>query len=184
VIALTGSLVCTHRGLSGPVVLDTSRHWRATRADDPDVQVVANWLPGTTPEAVDALLLEPGAAGAARRLHAHLPERLARALCEQAGVDGSAPATSLPRDRRRALVTAVTALSLPITGDRGYAHAEVTAGGVPLAELRLATMESRCQPRLHLCGELCDVDGRIGGYNFQWAWASGWVAGVSVGRPT
>ncbi len=184
VIALTGSLVCTHRGLSGPVVLDTSRHWRATRADDPDVQIVANWLPGTTPEAVDALLLEPGGAGAARRLHAHLPERLARALCEQAGVDGSAPATSLPRERRRALVAAVTALSLPITGDRGYGYAEVTAGGVPLAELRLTTMESRRQPRLHLCGELCDVDGRIGGYNFQWAWASGWVAGVSVGRPT
>ncbi|HKC24559.1 MAG TPA: NAD(P)/FAD-dependent oxidoreductase, partial [Thermoanaerobaculia bacterium] len=63
--------------------------------------------------------------------------------------------------------------------DRGFDQAEVTAGGVPLSELVLATLESRVSPGLHLCGEICDVDGRIGGFNFQWAWASGWVAGVS-----
>jgi len=135
-----------------------------------------------SPEKADELLLAPGSAGAARRLHAHLPERLARALCEHAGVDGSAPAPALPRAARRALVDAATALVLPITGDRGFAYAEVTAGGVPLTEIRLETMASRVMPGLHLCGEICDVDGRIGGYNFQWAWASGYVAGVSVGR--
>jgi predicted flavoprotein YhiN len=71
-------------------------------------------------------------------------------------------------------------MPLPVTGDRGHAYAEVTAGGVPLAQLRLETMESRLCPGLFLCGEICDVDGRIGGFNFQWAWASGYVAGLGA----
>ena len=81
---------------------------------------------------------------------------------------------------RKAIARAVTRLPLPVTGNRGFEHAEVTAGGIPLAEIRLAAMESRLRPGLHLCGEICDVDGRIGGFNFQWAWSSGYVAGVSV----
>ena len=76
----------------------------------------------------------------------------------------------------------VTACETPIEGDRGFTHAEVTAGGVPLSEVRLETMASRACEGLHLVGEILDVDGRIGGFNFQWAWASGYVAGVSVGR--
>jgi len=79
------------------------------------------------------------------------------------------------------LAAVLTALPLPITGDRGYTVAEVTAGGVPLSELRLTTMESRPCPGLFLCGEICDVDGRIGGFNFQWAWSSGYVAGSAAG---
>src|SRR5262249_58230602 len=74
------------------------------------------------------------------------------------------------------------ALPLPITGARGFTHAEVTAGGIPLAEVQLETMASRACPGLHLCGELCDVDGRVGGYNFQWAWASGYTAGIGAAR--
>lgn len=73
-------------------------------------------------------------------------------------------------------------MPLSASGDRGFTHAEVTAGGVPLSELQLARMASRIVPVLYLYGEMCDVDGRIGGYNFQWAWASGYVAGVSMGR--
>jgi predicted flavoprotein YhiN len=65
-------------------------------------------------------------------------------------------------------------------GDRGFTVAEATAGGVPLTEVRLETMESRVCPGLHLAGEVLDVDGRIGGFNFQWAWASGFVAGRSA----
>ena len=83
------------------------------------------------------------------------------------------------RSRRR-LVAALTGLELDVAGDRGFTFAEATAGGVPLAEVRLDTMESRVCPGLHLCGEVLDVDGRVGGFNFQWAWSSGWVAGVSV----
>jgi predicted flavoprotein YhiN len=71
----------------------------------------------------------------------------------------------------------VTRMPLPVTGDRGFTFAEVTAGGVPLDQLNLKTMESRATPGLYLCGEICDVDGRIGGFNFQWAWASGFIAG-------
>jgi hypothetical protein len=71
---------------------------------------------------------------------------------------------------------------LPITGNRGFDHAEVTAGGVPLAEIHLNTMESRVCSGLYLAGEICDVDGQIGGYNFQWAWSSGYVAGLALCR--
>jgi predicted flavoprotein YhiN len=77
----------------------------------------------------------------------------------------------------------MTSMPLPITGDRGFTHAEVTAGGVPLSEIRLEAMESRLCPGLHIIGEVCDVDGRIGGYNFQWAWSSGYIAGIASAQP-
>lgn len=67
-----------------------------------------------------------------------------------------------------------------MAGDRGFTFAEATAGGVPLQEIQLKTMESRIRPGLHLCGEVLDVDGRLGGFNFQWAWASGFVAGTAA----
>jgi predicted flavoprotein YhiN len=69
-----------------------------------------------------------------------------------------------------------------VAGDRGFDFAEATAGGVPLTELRLDTMESRRVPGLYVVGELCDVDGRIGGFNFQWAWSSGHTAGRALAR--
>jgi len=180
IVSVTGSTLCTHFGLSGPAVLDISRHYLHALAADPGVAITVSWLPGETAKSVDAGLLALGAASAGRHLASRLPERLARALCDAAGVDPSAPGRAMTRERRRALAIAVTATPLPVTGDRGYTHAEATAGGVPLAEIRLDTMESRVCPGLHLCGEICDVDGRIGGFNFQWAWSSGYVAGISV----
>ena len=75
---------------------------------------------------------------------------------------------------------AVIESRIPVTGTRGWNNAEATAGGVPLSEVHLDTMESRVTPGLYLCGEMLDVDGRIGGYNFQWAWASGYVAGSAA----
>jgi predicted flavoprotein YhiN len=72
-------------------------------------------------------------------------------------------------------------MRLDVTGNRGYKFAEVTAGGVPLAEIDLKSMASRVCEGLFLCGEICDVDGPIGGLNFQWAWSSGYLAGISVG---
>jgi predicted flavoprotein YhiN len=83
---------------------------------------------------------------------------------------------------RQRFARTVTALRIDPTGDRGFAHAEVTAGGVPLSELHLDSMRSRRSMGLWVVGELCDVDGRIGGFNFQWAWASGFVAGTSSGQ--
>lgn len=180
-VSFTNSTLCTHFGLSGPSVLDISRYYLDAAMDDPQgVKLFINWLPDFTPEAFDKSLLAAGRVSVGRCLSDHLPERLARALCAEAGVDAGTLTTQLTREARKSLVQTVTALPLPITGSRGFTYAEVTAGGVPLAQIRLETMESRLCPGLHLCGEICDVDGRIGGYNFQWAWASGYVAGVSV----
>ncbi len=175
----TGSTLCTHVGLSGPAILDVSRHWLMAKAADPEVSLSLNWLPGEREESLDRVFVERQGRGALAILRERLPDRLARSLCEQAG----APTTGdLPRDARRKLVAIVVATPLPITGDRGFSVAEATAGGVPLAEVKLETMESRVCPGLYLAGEVLDVDGRIGGFNFQWAWASGFVAGSAAGR--
>jgi predicted flavoprotein YhiN len=139
-----------------------------------------DWLPEIPAAALDARLQGPGPRTPLAVLHESLPERLARALCAASGVDPTGALARLPRPARRALVASVKDLVLPVTGDRGFAHAEATAGGVPLSELRLHNLESRVRPGLHLCGELCDVDGRLGGFNFQWAWASGYVAGTGA----
>ncbi len=175
----TGSTLCTHLGLSGPAVLDVSRHWLVARHADPGATLAINWLPGETGESIDRLLLEGSRRGPLAVLRERLTERLARCLCDSAA---ARPSGDLTRDARKALVAAVTATPLPITGDRGFTVAEATAGGVPLAEVRLETMESRICPGLHFAGEVLDVDGRIGGFNFQWAWASGFVAGTSAAQ--
>jgi predicted Rossmann fold flavoprotein len=192
--SFTNSTLCTHFGLSGPSVLDISRYYTAAKLEDPEAHLVMNWLPPLTPDHLEALLQTARSAkhSIARLLTsdiphptshiAPLPDRLARALCHQANIDPTAPLHTLTREARRALVRWLTQTPLPITGDRGYTHAEVTAGGVPLSELHLETMESRLCPGLHLCGEILDVDGRIGGFNFQWAWASGYVAGRAAAR--
>ena len=175
--ATTGSTLCTHVGLSGPAVLDVSRHWLVTRHADPAATLSINWLPDESAESIDRLLMDGQRRGALAVLRERLTERLARHLCEQAG---AATAGDLTRDARRSLAALVTATPLPIMGDRGFTVAEATAGGIPLTEVRLETMESRISPGLHFAGEVLDVDGRIGGFNFQWAWASGYVAGESA----
>lgn len=194
-----GALLCTHFGVSGPAVLDVSRYFLAAQAGagekqrpagdqqspaDGGVDLSVNWLPGMSSEQVEAALIGLGSSTPGRWLRDLLPERLARALCAAAGVDPAAPGHQITRAGRRALLCHLTCLPLPVTGTRGWQAAETTAGGVPLSELDLKTMQSRACPGLHLCGEICDVDGRIGGYNFQWAWASGYVAGVSAVEQT
>ncbi|MFN8486358.1 MAG: NAD(P)/FAD-dependent oxidoreductase [Caldilineaceae bacterium] len=180
VISFTDSTLCTHFGLSGPAVLDISRYFIDAQMSDPQTALLINWWPGQASEALEQMLLALGRTTPLKLLRDALPERLARVLCEQAGIEASTPGHQLTREQRKALVRLVTAYPLPITGNRGWNVAEVTAGGVPLNEFDLNTMESRICPGLQLCGEICDVDGRIGGYNFQWAWASGYVAGVSA----
>jgi len=178
----TGSMLCSHFGISGPVVLDMSRYYIAARYEDPTIGLTVNWLPEETTGTLEHDLLSAGRKSVGGHLSRRIPGRLAEALCTEAGIVSATPGDQLTRDARKALVQIVTALPLPITGNRGFTYAEVTAGGVPLAELYLGSMESRVCAGLHLCGEICDVDGRIGGYNFQWAWASGYVAGSCVGR--
>lgn len=182
----TGSLLWTHFGVSGPVVMDASRAWTTARAEGQAVEVRLNFLPGTNPDDADRLLIEQAAArprlGLAKLLARRLPDRLAAALCRRCGLDPSLAAGRLTREGRRALVRALTALPLPVLRDRGWNFAEVTAGGVPLEEIDFRTMASRLVPGLHLVGELLDCDGRIGGFNFQWAWATGFLAGRGAAR--
>ena len=177
IVAFTGSTLCTHFGLSGPSVLDISRHWLVARESDQTVRLSLNWLPGNTSDAVERLFLEPRGRGALAILRDQLPDRLARKLCE---LSSTPPQGDIPRDARKKLVQLVTSTPLEVVGDRGFTIAEATAGGVPLSEVRLETMESRICPGLHFAGEVLDVDGRIGGFNFQWAWASGFVAGSAA----
>lgn len=176
-VAFTAPVLCTHFGLSGPAVMDVSRHWLLARTQAPGSTLRLGFLPGESRETLESALLDLGARTPGAWLRSRLPDRLAAALLEAVDVDAARPGQQLPRPARRALVTALLETPLPVAGHRGMNFAEVTAGGVPLAELRLKTMESRPAPGLHLCGEVLDVDGRIGGFNFQWAWASGTVAG-------
>lgn len=182
-ISFTNSTLITHFGLSGPGVLDISRYYTQEKLDagsgTPPV-LVLNWLPGQSLDAIDTMLAAAGRTrgiSVLRALEGKLAERVLRAICQGVGIDPGLTLSEMPKEKRRALAIALTELPLPITGDRGFLFAEVTAGGVPLSELKLETMESRVCPGLHLCGEICDVDGRIGGFNFQWAWASGYIAG-------
>ncbi len=180
-----GSLLLTHFGLSGPAAMDISRHWIAAHNIDPGTKLLINFLPGRTFEQIEAELValteSHGGAGITSLLYDYVQRRLAHTLvADGADVDPTTPMAQLNKPQRRAVVKALTALPVPIVRDRGYLFAEVTAGGVPLSEINLSTMASRKCPGLYLCGELLDVDGRIGGYNFQWAWASGRLAGMSA----
>jgi predicted Rossmann fold flavoprotein len=182
VVSFTDSTLLTHFGLSGPSVLDISRYYLHAVHQDTLATLSINFMPDTSQEEFDHSLQRLGGSQVGTFLRARLPERLAHALCEHARVSPTTQGHQLTREARRALNSAITQLSLPISGSRGYNFAEVTAGGVHLSELRLETMESRVCEGLYLCGEICDVDGRIGGYNFQWAWSSGYVAGVSAAK--
>jgi predicted Rossmann fold flavoprotein len=179
---LSGALLCTHFGLSGPAVLDISRYYNAAHMDDRQTTLTVNWLPGQTSDTLLPVLQANATVTVNRWLSDQLPDRLARVIVTDAALDPAQILGNLTRSQRNTLINALTAMVLPISGDRGYTYAEVTAGGVPLSELDLKTMQSRVTPGLHLVGEILDVDGRIGGYNFQWAWASGYVAGVAAAR--
>lgn len=176
-----GAMLLTHFGLSGPVVLDVSRQFIAARAHDANATLVANLLSGESFESLDALLVSESRrnprATIVSVLRGRMPERLLAAIAADL-----IPIAALPKEERRRLVRMFVELPLPVTRNRGFDFAEVTAGGVPLDEIDLATMESRRTPGLYLCGEILDVDGRIGGFNFQWAWASGRLAGMGAAR--
>lgn len=182
-----GAMLLTHFGLSGPAAMDISRHFRG-HFTDKNHQLTANMLPDRTFDSLEAELLEQTRTQPRRTVmqlvQAHFPERLAASLVQHAtDLEPGLPLSQLPKDGRRQLVRTLTALPLPVVADRGYEHAEVTAGGVPLSEVNLSTMESRICPGLHLAGEILDVDGRIGGYNFQWAWCTGRLAGLGAAKP-
>ena len=134
-----------------------------------------------SPVQLESLILAPAERRTLRNLLAEkLPSRLVDGLCHYSGIQTSQRCNQLTKKQRRKLLSSIFNMVLPVLGDRGFRYAEVTAGGVPLNEIDLKTMRSRQCPDLYLCGEVCDVDGRIGGFNFQWAWASGYICGVSA----
>jgi len=181
----TGSLLWTHFGISGPVVMDASRHWIIPHELGQRPELLCGFLPGEPFERVERWLVEAGTkspkASVGGLIAGRLPERVGTALVRHVSIDPATPLGQFSRDARRALVHALTALPLPVVGHRGWNYAEVTAGGVPLNEVDFRTMASRKVPGLYLAGEVLDCDGRIGGFNFQWAWATGYLAGRAAG---
>ena len=180
-----GSLLWTHFGVSGPVVLDASRFWILATEQGHNVQLHLNCFPHATHKEVENWLIQaaslPGRKTVQSLLAERLPTRVATRLAQFLEPDISlTPVNLLPKDTRRTLVHALTNLSLPVIGSRGWNFAEVTAGGVPLNEINPSTMASRKMPGLYLIGEILDCDGRIGGFNFQWAWSTGYLAGTSA----
>jgi predicted Rossmann fold flavoprotein len=181
---LTGALLWTHFGVSGPVVLNASRHWLRAQLDGRAVRVTINMCPGERFETLDARWTSAAAtrprASLQTALAEVLPASVAAAVLERLQLDASTPLAHLARPDRRRLAHALAESPLLVTGSRGYNYAEATAGGVALDEINPSTMESRRCPGLYLVGEMLDVDGRIGGYNFQWAWSSARVAARAI----
>ena len=185
-IRLRGPLLFTHFGVSGPVVLDASRHWCQARALGSACEITVSFLPGTDFAAAEAWLLDAARASPSGLLRARLAERvpasLGAALLARAGAAEDTRLGRLARDTRRRLLAELLEWRVPVRDSRGYNVAEVTAGGVPLSEVDPATMESRRCAGVYLVGEILDVDGRLGGFNFQWAWSSAWAAAGGLAR--
>ena len=164
------AMLFTHRGLSGPSILQISSYWREGDAITvgllPDIDILAGLRQArqnTPRSALQTVLSEV------------LPKRLAQMLAEDIDLPGMIGDFS---DKKIAAVAdALTRWTLKPTGSEGYRTAEVTLGGVDTAGLNSTTMEARNVPGLYIVGEVVDVTGWLGGYNFQWAWASGWAAG-------
>ena len=174
-----GDLLFTHRGFSGPVALDVSLFLTAPWAAG--ARLLAHWVGRSEPE-WDAWLRQGGRRAVAAALREELPRRLAALLVERARVDPERSFAQLTRDERARLFEQLDACPLPVAGSEGYRTAEVTGGGVPLGELVTNTLESRLVPGLYFAGEVVDVTGRIGGFNFLWAWVSGRRAGEAAAR--
>jgi predicted Rossmann fold flavoprotein len=162
----------THRGLSGPAILQISSYWRH---GDP---VAIDFLPDRAPGwLTDAKRIAPRTT-LRKLLGEALPNRLADTLADQLALDGELQHAA---DKRLAEAErALAAWTFHPNGTEGYAKAEVTIGGISTADLSSQTMEARTAPGLYAIGEAVDVTGWLGGYNFQWAWSSGWAAGQAI----
>lgn len=178
----SGGFLFTHRGYSGPSVLDVSHVLVRSRLEgDSSARLLVQWTEHDE-SAWESALTADGTRTVGGVLRRELPVRLADALAEAAGVAPSCPLAQLRRDDRRRLIEMLVHGELPWSGDEGYKKAEVTGGGVSLAEVDPRTMESRRHPGLYLSGEVLDAFGPIGGYNFLWAWATGRAAGIAAAR--
>ena len=178
-----GSVLFAHFGLTGPAPLDVSRAVSG-HPEPAKLAVEVDFLPDTPEAEYEHFLQHETAANGKKQLAVVMAERLPRRLCDQmltlAGLPETRTAAALSKDDRRKLVAMAKRMAIPLRGTLGYEKAEVTAGGVSLDEVDSRTMQSRRQPGLYFAGEVLDLDGWIGGYNFQSAWSTGWLAGRQV----
>ena len=167
------ALLFTHRGLSGPAVLQISNYWQAGEA------ISINLLPGENALEKIELALKNHPKQSVRNTLSHwLPKRLVEALYEEAQLDKAL--NQLGHGEREQLAQSLNDWSIVMNGTEGYRTAEVTLGGVDTNELSSKTMQANNVPGLYFIGEVMDVSGWLGGFNFQWAWSSGVAAGLAV----
>lgn len=178
-----GEIQFTETGVSGPAVFEVSR---AAATGGSGLTVVLNLLPQMAEDQIRALLLRRQADFPERPaedlLTGMLHNRLGKTLVKAAGIAADAPLSALSGSDLDRVVSAITAFTLELTGTQGMDNAQVTAGGMDTSEFDPNTLESRLHPGLYACGEVLDVDGDCGGYNLQWAWASGHLAAQSASK--
>ena len=172
-ISFDEGLLFTHRGLSGPSILQISSYWR--EGDRLTVDLARGRSVGA---ALKAARAEAGRIEVRTALARHLPDKVARVVLDGLGLTGRL--ADLPNAAIDRIDAAVHRWEVTPVGSEGYRTAEVTLGGVDTDGLDARTMEARAVPGLYFVGEAVDVTGWLGGYNFQWAWSSGWVAGQVV----
>ncbi len=181
-VSRQGSLLFAHFGLSGPVILDVSREVSG-HANPSTLILEIDLLPSTSESELSEWLRTESLASGKKQLAVVLAQKLPRRLCDavlqDAGLVIDRKAAALTRDERSKLVRSLKHLQIALTGTLGFKKAEVTAGGIALDEVDSRTMQSKLVPNLYLAGEILDLDGPIGGYNFQAAWSTGWLAGAS-----
>ena len=182
----TGPVLCTHAGLSGPAILRLSA-WGARKLHDKgyrfDLRI--NWLPNSSPESLLAEMQSrrdtSGAQTLLRSRWNPLPARLWEQLIRQAGISDDTQWAKLSRPSALALVKELSCTTVNVTGKSMNKEEFVTCGGIHLTDVDFKTMESRLVPGLYFAGEALDIDGITGGYNFQNAWTTGWIAGRAMG---
>ncbi len=182
---LTGDILLTHRGISGPVVLDISGTVSQLLRQGPvplRIELVAGDDAGRWVRRLEDWRMSEGSRTLVNLLRQYLPQSLCAVLCELAGVDGQTQAAHLPAGKRDAIARVLGGLELNVTDTEGFDAGFVTRGGVKLAGVDPQTLASRLLAGLYLAGEMLDLDGPCGGFNLQWAFAGGWLAGKSAAR--
>jgi predicted Rossmann fold flavoprotein len=178
-----GAMLWAHFGLSGPAVLDVSRAI-TEQSDARSLDLVCDLLPGMSPDEVDVWLRrqcqEHGGRAVVRVLPSEIPQRLGDAIVDLCGLGHDLRAAELDKGARRRLAGMLKSLAIPVSGTCGFEKAEVTAGGVALDEVDSRRLESKLVLGLFVAGEVLDLDGPIGGYNFQSAFSTGWLAAQSI----
>jgi len=181
-----GGMLFTHFGLSGPALLDVSR--AVTGHHKPqELDLACDFLPHVSLAALEEELKQ-SAAASGKKIVAHLmppalPARLAEALVALSGISPERRGAEFGKAERQRLAASIKECRIPVTGTKGFGKAEVTAGGIALAEVDSKSMRSKLVPGLFFAGEVLDLDGPIGGYNFQAAFSTGWLAGQCAAEP-